>query len=225
MPSCRAFSSASALGSANSAADCSALFVRFTATMAESDFSPSCIAGFGSSPSRREPIRLAPPVNGETSRFPYKERAYMPGSQTTQSRSHARVDACDRMAFRRSDGVGAPNEAFAAQWLAYTSPCRRFACRLPADTRTARGRCGSLLLHRSGLAPPAPCRSPGAPDPVLLCFTDPVLRSAPFYVPQKFPTSAPHSNQTAAEQSERSRFGDCGRRSAVGNARTKKQRV
>src|SRR5437899_9609400 len=28
--------------------------------------------------------------------------------------------------------------------------------------RTARGRCGSLLLHRSGLAPPTPCRSPGA---------------------------------------------------------------
>src|ERR671912_1784198 len=28
--------------------------------------------------------------------------------------------------------------------------------------RTAWGRCGSLLLHRSGLAPPTPCRSPGA---------------------------------------------------------------
>src|SRR5439155_27028610 len=28
--------------------------------------------------------------------------------------------------------------------------------------RTARGRCGSLLLHRSGLEPPTPCRSPGA---------------------------------------------------------------
>src|SRR2546421_12671942 len=28
--------------------------------------------------------------------------------------------------------------------------------------RTARGRCGLLLLHRSGFAPPTPCRSPGA---------------------------------------------------------------
>src|SRR6266511_1520251 len=28
--------------------------------------------------------------------------------------------------------------------------------------RTARGRCGSLLLHRKGLAPSTPCRSPGA---------------------------------------------------------------
>src|SRR5262249_29568348 len=29
------------------------------------------------------------------------------------------------------------------------------------DLRTARGRCGSLDLHRRGLAPPAPCQSPG----------------------------------------------------------------
>ena len=28
--------------------------------------------------------------------------------------------------------------------------------------RTARGRCGSLFLHRNGLAPSTPCRSPGA---------------------------------------------------------------
>ena len=28
--------------------------------------------------------------------------------------------------------------------------------------RTTRGRCGSLLLHRDGLSPSSPCRSPGA---------------------------------------------------------------
>src|SRR5262249_48376292 len=35
--------------------------------------------------------------------------------------------------------------------------------RLPphGDLRTARGRCGSLDLHRRGLTPPAPCQSPG----------------------------------------------------------------
>src|SRR5277367_967720 len=34
---------------------------------------------------------------------------------------------------------------------------------VPRGTRrTARGRCDSLGLHRRGLAPPAPCRSPGA---------------------------------------------------------------
>src|ERR1700730_14855609 len=31
-------------------------------------------------------------------------------------------------------------------------------------TRMTRGRCGSLLLHRNGLAPSALCRSPRAPD-------------------------------------------------------------
>ena len=33
--------------------------------------------------------------------------------------------------------------------------------------RTARGRRGSLLPHRSGLPPPTPCRSPGAPTVML----------------------------------------------------------
>jgi hypothetical protein len=35
--------------------------------------------------------------------------------------------------------------------------------RLPphGDLRTARGRCGSLDLHRRGLPPPTPCQSPG----------------------------------------------------------------
>src|SRR6185437_5073973 len=33
--------------------------------------------------------------------------------------------------------------------------------------RTARGRCDSLRLHRRGLAPPTPCRSPGALPTVL----------------------------------------------------------
>ncbi len=36
--------------------------------------------------------------------------------------------------------------------------------RLPRGTlRMTRGRCDSLHLHRGGLSPPAPCRSPGAP--------------------------------------------------------------
>src|SRR4029077_4436999 len=48
-----------ALGSADSAAGCPALFVGFTATMAESDFPRSCIIGFGSSPSRCGPEQHA----------------------------------------------------------------------------------------------------------------------------------------------------------------------
>ena len=52
-----AFPLASALGSTGSAADRSALFVGFTATMAESDFLPPCFIGYGSSPSRCGPLR------------------------------------------------------------------------------------------------------------------------------------------------------------------------
>src|SRR6266576_276676 len=52
---CSAFPLAPALGSTGSAADRSALFTGFTATTAGSDFSRSCIIGYGSSPSRCGP--------------------------------------------------------------------------------------------------------------------------------------------------------------------------
>src|SRR5947208_9606069 len=47
--------------------------------------------------------------------------------------------------------------------------------------RMTRGRCGSLLLHRDGLAPSTPCRSPGAlrfsPSADILRDSRPVLPS------------------------------------------------
>ena len=57
----------------------------------------------------------------------------MPGSRTTQDRKRARVDAHPRFAFRCDNGVGVPIDFFAAQWLAYAHPCRRFAPGLAAD--------------------------------------------------------------------------------------------
>jgi hypothetical protein len=51
----------------------------------------------------------------------------MPGSPTTPSRSEARAVAPVRVAFRSVNGVGARDMPFAAQWLAYALPCRRFA--------------------------------------------------------------------------------------------------
>ncbi len=64
----------------------------------------------------------------EISRFPYKELPYMPGSQTTQGRSDTRAGVSARLAFRQTYGVGTLRFiTFAAQWLAYTLPCRRFA--------------------------------------------------------------------------------------------------
>ncbi len=52
----------------------------------------------------------------------------MPGSQTALGRVGARNSAPARLAFRQRDGVGAQKKAdFAAQWLAYAIPYRRFA--------------------------------------------------------------------------------------------------
>jgi len=64
----------------------------------------------------------------ETSRFPYKERACMPGSPTTPGWPSARVGALGHIAFHYTDSVGTRDQfSIAAQWLACTFPCRRFA--------------------------------------------------------------------------------------------------
>ena len=71
---------------------------------------------------------VGPMANPEISRFPHKERARMPGSATTPGRPSARVGALGHVAFRYTDSVGARDSfSIAAQWLACTSPCRRFA--------------------------------------------------------------------------------------------------
>jgi hypothetical protein len=58
----------------------------------------------------------------------------MPGSQTTRDRTGARAGAPARVAFRQTYGVGIPgNITFAAQWLAYTLPDRRFTLVLADD--------------------------------------------------------------------------------------------
>jgi hypothetical protein len=64
----------------------------------------------------------------EISRFPHKERPYMPGSQTTPGPTGARSNAPADFAFRQVNNVGnRVDNGFAAQWLVYTLPYRRFA--------------------------------------------------------------------------------------------------
>src|SRR3954451_4210809 len=78
----------------------------------------------------------------EISRFPHKERPHMPGSPTTTGWTGTRADAPVHVAFRDSDHVGTRDYlAFAAQWLAYVLPYRRFADTL-ADA-SARLRAGA----------------------------------------------------------------------------------
>jgi hypothetical protein len=51
----------------------------------------------------------------------------MPGSQTTQGRAGTRALAPAHVAFCLFESIGTPNGIFAAQGLAYTLPCQRFA--------------------------------------------------------------------------------------------------
>src|ERR1700738_843185 len=135
-----AFPWASALGSAGSAADRSALFVGFPATMAESDSPRPFIIGYGSSPSRCGPVR--PVVRRGVSRFPSKERPHMPVSKTTPGRLGARTIAPVRVAFRHRNDVGTQDEGtIAAQWLAYALPLKGSAVpsRASADDSGAVG--------------------------------------------------------------------------------------
>jgi hypothetical protein len=56
------------------------------------------------------------------------EHACVPGSSTTPGRPSACVGALGHIAFRYTDSVGTQNQfSIAAQWLACTFPCRRFA--------------------------------------------------------------------------------------------------
>jgi hypothetical protein len=75
------------------------------------------------------------PDGQEISRFPRRELGHTRGSQTTPGRAVlALLFATVRFAFRHRDIVGArDDESFAARWLAYASPCRRFAADLAID--------------------------------------------------------------------------------------------
>src|SRR5262249_26966042 len=65
-------------------------------------------------------------VDREIFRFPRKERLHMPGSSTTPGRSDLAMVRPKRVAFRARNSVGTRGLAFAAQWLAYALPYRRF---------------------------------------------------------------------------------------------------
>ena len=65
----------------------------------------------------------------------------MPGSATAPGRPGTRAGVPGRVAFRIGNGVGTRNSCtFAAQWLAYALPCRRFAAALAgANARLGAG--------------------------------------------------------------------------------------
>ena len=88
----------------------------------------------------------------------------MPGSLTTPGRPGARAIAPEYVAFHHMHGVGTQNRKLSRLngW-----PMRTPVNASPRPSRATAhdsGRCGSLHLHRKGLAPSTPCRSPGASD-------------------------------------------------------------
>ena len=71
----------------------------------------------------------------------------MPGSMTTPGRADTRNNASFRVAFRGVNNVGTRvYNAFAAQWLAYTLPYRRFAVILAEDCARIGGDVGCYSL-------------------------------------------------------------------------------
>lgn len=170
MRCCSAFPLVPGLGSTDSAAGCPALFVGFTATMPESDFSGSCINGYGSSPSR-----CGPSIPSSWGAWPIQRS---PGSRTRS------VCTCQGLRPRRAGQtlalahlpilpstqltVSAPGKTFFRGSMAgLCTPLPTLRRHPRGGLRTARGRCGSLFLHRNGLSPSTPCRSPGAPTVML----------------------------------------------------------
>ena len=86
----------------------------------------------------------------------------MPGSLTTPGRPGARADAPGCIAFHNMHGVGTQDRNLSRLngWPMRPLSTLRRGPRGPL--RVTRGRCGSLFLHRKGLAPSTPRRSPGA---------------------------------------------------------------
>jgi hypothetical protein len=62
----------------------------------------------------------------EISRFLYERRLRMPGSPTTRGRRVSCAIVTLRVAFCRTENIGAPNLSYAAQYLACALPCERF---------------------------------------------------------------------------------------------------
>ena len=140
------------LRSIDSAADRSALFADFDATTSASDWSGPCIIGFGT---HAFPMRASGVLVGrDLSRFPDKRLPCSPGSQTTRDRPDTREIASGHVAFRTCLFVGIPDyfHTFAAQWLACTFSLPTLHHGPHGPPCTARGWCGSLLLHHGRLA-------------------------------------------------------------------------
>jgi hypothetical protein len=158
-----AFPLAPALRSTGSEAGCPALFVGFFATIAGSDFSCPCIIGYGSSPLRCGPVAA---THWSDARSPSSRTRSLRTCRVLRPRRAKRI-----LVMTRSPMLPSALSNASAPRTFLISRLDGGLVRTPADASPVpsrmlthgSGRCGSLLLHRSGLSPLTPRQSPGAP--------------------------------------------------------------
>ena len=148
------------LGSTGSAADRSALFVGFPATTTESDFSGSCIIGYGSSPSRCGPAVSSRRPNPRPPGSRARSFRTCQGLRPRRAGRALAIIAPVHVAFRVSDHVGIRDiSSFRGSMAGLCAPLSTLRRHPRGCRRMARGQCGSLHLHCEGLALSTPCRS------------------------------------------------------------------
>jgi hypothetical protein len=135
-------------------------------TMAECDFSRSCIIGYGFSPSRRGPEQHTlrscwPTVRSPGSRT--KSLRTCQGLRPRRITQAARSIATEHVVFCKLNSIDIRNDViFRGSMAGLCAPLSTLRRGPRGQLRMTRGRCGLLLLHRGGRSPPTLCRSPGA---------------------------------------------------------------
>ena len=127
------------------------------------DIAIADIIGYGSSPSRCEPDAFV--ATGQTWDLPVPAQRASTHARFCDHAGpsrHSRSRACPYRLppsqQRRHPGY----ESLRGSMAGLCAPLPTLRRRPYGRPRTARGRCGSLLRHRVGLAPTTRCRSPGA---------------------------------------------------------------
>jgi hypothetical protein len=160
---CSAFPLAPTLRSTNSPPARAGDFAGFLATTVGSDFSHPCIIGFGPP---AFPMRAARYSGRSGGRSPGSRtrsfcacRGLRPRGVQTGARTNAPLHVAFRVARPRRHPVVTGCRGSMAGLHTPLSTLRRGP---HGPLRMTRGRCDLLGLHRRGLPPPTPCRSPGA---------------------------------------------------------------
>ena len=138
------------------------MFAGFTARMAESDFSGSCIIGYGSSPSRCGPAQYR---GRSTQRSPGSRARSVRTCQVLRPRRVRQALALTHPSVLPSTARQCrhPGQIFCRGSIAgLCVPLSTLRRRLADAPRMTRGQHGFAISLLQGLAPFTPCRSPGA---------------------------------------------------------------